>query len=113
MYASASEDGESDGVEEGMKKRARLTDDEVLGNMFVIMVAGHGAQRLVRFVPQGKLTPLKPCTETTAHVLAFTLQYLALYQEEQKALLAHIDEVMPAGAEPVSHWSLVARCTSY
>ncbi|ORY45437.1 cytochrome P450 [Leucosporidium creatinivorum] len=60
------------------KPKGTLSDDEVLGNMFVIMAAGH---------------------ETTAHALATTLQYLALHQDVQEKLLAHIDEIMPLGAD--------------
>ncbi|KAG9038533.1 hypothetical protein FRB95_000754 [Tulasnella sp. JGI-2019a] len=52
---------------------ARITLDDVFGNMFVFLLAGH---------------------ETTAHSLTFALGLLALEQEEQEKLHAHIKEVL-------------------
>lgn len=55
-------------------KTESLTSDEVLGNTFIFLVAGH---------------------ETTAHTLCFTFALLALYQEEQEKLYQHITSVLP------------------
>ncbi|KAG9038528.1 hypothetical protein FRB95_000749 [Tulasnella sp. JGI-2019a] len=51
----------------------RMTVDDVFGNMFGFLLAGH---------------------ETTAHSLAFALGLLALEPEEQDRLYAHIHEVL-------------------
>nr|BAL05196.1 cytochrome P450 [Phanerodontia chrysosporium] len=67
----ASED-ESDG-------QARLADEELLGNIFIFLLAGH---------------------ETTAHTLAFTFGLLALYPEQQDKLYKHIKHVIPDGRIP-------------
>ncbi|KAG8801083.1 hypothetical protein FRC17_006727, partial [Serendipita sp. 399] len=56
---------ENDG--EGLK----LTEDEVVGNIFIFLIAGH---------------------ETTAHTLAFCLGFLALYPDIQQKLYEHIRE---------------------
>nr|CRX79145.1 hypothetical protein [Leucosporidium scottii] len=80
VYANQQEAADRGPISSAMTKpKGTLSDEEVLGNMFVIMAAGH---------------------ETTAHALATTLQYLALHQDVQERLLAHIDEIMPLGAEP-------------
>ncbi|KAG7096557.1 hypothetical protein E1B28_003979 [Marasmius oreades] len=54
--------------------QAPLTEQEVIGNIFIFLIAGH---------------------ETTAHTLAYTLGLLALYQEEQEILYQHIKSVIP------------------
>ncbi|PPQ79020.1 hypothetical protein CVT25_002329 [Psilocybe cyanescens] len=56
-----------------------LTDDELIGNVYVFLVAGH---------------------ETTGHTLAFTFALLALYPDEQGKLLEHIRSVVPKGHDP-------------
>ncbi|GAA99649.1 uncharacterized protein L969DRAFT_86923 [Mixia osmundae IAM 14324] len=56
-------------------KKLALTDQEVMGNIYIFLLAGH---------------------DTTAHTLAFTLALLALYPEEQKRLYEHIASVVPA-----------------
>ncbi|CCL98273.1 uncharacterized protein FIBRA_00267 [Fibroporia radiculosa] len=62
-------DVESDGT-------AKLSNSEVIGNIFVFLIAGH---------------------ETTAHTLAYTFILLALYQDEQETLYQHIKNVIPDG----------------
>ncbi|CAG8727334.1 6561_t:CDS:2, partial [Acaulospora colombiana] len=49
----------------------RLTDQEVIGNIFIFLIAGH---------------------ETTAHSLSFTMGLLAMYPEIQDKLYNHIVE---------------------
>ncbi|KAF9054629.1 cytochrome P450 [Panaeolus papilionaceus] len=56
-----------------------LTDNEVMANIFVFLLAGH---------------------ETTAHTLAFTFGLLALYPDEQEKLYHHIKSVLPDNREP-------------
>ncbi|PCH40910.1 cytochrome P450 [Wolfiporia cocos MD-104 SS10] len=56
-----------------------LTDSELMGNIFVFLIAGH---------------------ETTAHTLAYTFIMLALYQNEQDILYQHIKSVLPDGRIP-------------
>ncbi|EMD35530.1 hypothetical protein CERSUDRAFT_116271 [Gelatoporia subvermispora B] len=67
----ANED-ESDG-------KTRLSDEELVGNIFIFLIAGH---------------------ETTAHTLAYTFIMLALYPEEQKKLFNHIKSVIGDGRIP-------------
>ncbi|PPQ89474.1 hypothetical protein CVT25_012000 [Psilocybe cyanescens] len=57
----------------------RLTTDELLGNIFVFLLAGH---------------------ETTAHTLCFTFALLALHEEEQEKLFQHIKITLPDGRMP-------------
>ncbi|KAJ8592967.1 cytochrome P450 [Rhizopogon salebrosus TDB-379] len=61
------------------KGKAKLTDSELIGNVFILMVAGH---------------------ETTAHSLSFALALLALYPEKQEELYKHIKRVLPDGRIP-------------
>ncbi|KAH8110025.1 614/534 cytochrome P450 [Phellopilus nigrolimitatus] len=52
----------------------RLEDSELIGNIFIFLLAGH---------------------ETTAHTLCFTFGLLALYQDQQEILYQHIMSVLP------------------
>ncbi|KAF7332987.1 Cytochrome P450 [Mycena venus] len=56
-----------------------LSDSELMGNVFVFMIAGH---------------------ETTAHTLCYVFLLLALYSEEQEKLYQHIRSVWPTGRLP-------------
>nr|BAL05179.1 cytochrome P450 [Phanerodontia chrysosporium] len=58
---------------------ARLTDRELLGNIFIFLLAGH---------------------ETTAHSLAFTFGLLAMHQDYQEKLYQHVKSVIPDGRLP-------------
>ncbi|KAF8895566.1 cytochrome P450 [Infundibulicybe gibba] len=58
-----------------------LTESELIGNIFIFLLAGH---------------------ETTAHTLCFTFGMLALYQDEQEWLYQHIRSVIPGGRIPVT-----------
>ncbi|KAI9509274.1 614/534 cytochrome P450 [Russula earlei] len=53
--------------------RGTLSEEELLGNMFIFLLAGH---------------------ETTAHTLCFTFALLALYPDEQERLYEHIHGVI-------------------
>ncbi|OAX42462.1 cytochrome P450 [Rhizopogon vinicolor AM-OR11-026] len=57
----------------------KLSDSELIGNIFILMVAGH---------------------ETTAHSLAFALALLALHPDKQEELYQHIKRVLPDGRIP-------------
>ncbi|KAF4621313.1 hypothetical protein D9613_000776 [Agrocybe pediades] len=57
----------------------RLLDSELVGNIFIFLLAGH---------------------ETTAHTLSFTFGFLALYQDEQEKLYQHIKSVLSDGRMP-------------
>lgn len=59
--------------------QAKLADSELLGNIFIFLLAGH---------------------ETTAHTLCFTFGLLALYQEQQEKLYQQIRSVIPEGRIP-------------
>ncbi|KAF5354678.1 hypothetical protein D9756_005393 [Leucocoprinus leucothites] len=58
---------------------AALTEEELMGNIFIFLVAGH---------------------ETTAHTLSFSFALLALYPNIQEKLFQHIKEVIPDGRRP-------------
>lgn len=57
----------------------KLTDQELLGNVFIFLVAGH---------------------ETTGHTLALTLALLALYPDQQEILYRHVKSIVPDGRNP-------------
>jgi len=73
LIAANEKDGES----------AKLTHEELTGNIFVFLVAGH---------------------ETTAHSLAFAIGLLALYPEVQEKLFQHVKETVenPTGGPQYS-----------
>ncbi|KZV87709.1 cytochrome P450 [Exidia glandulosa HHB12029] len=56
-----------------------LSDEELMGNIYIFLVAGH---------------------ETTAHTLAFTFGLLAVYQDIQEKLYQHIKSLSPDGRTP-------------
>ncbi|KAH9938044.1 cytochrome P450 [Fomitopsis serialis] len=68
-----------DANEEESEGSAKLSDGELMGNIFIYLIAGH---------------------ETTAHTLAFTFVMLALYQDEQEKLYQHIMSVATDGKLP-------------
>ncbi|OBZ67577.1 hypothetical protein A0H81_12404 [Grifola frondosa] len=68
-----------DANEEESEGQAKLSDGELIGNIFIFLIAGH---------------------ETTAHTLAFTFALLALYPDEQEILYRHIKSVLPDGRRP-------------
>lgn len=68
-----------DANEEESDGEAKLSDDELLGNIYIFLVAGH---------------------ETTAHTLCYAFGLLALYQDEQETLYQHIKSIIPDGRTP-------------
>lgn len=66
-------------LEEVEGSHTRLDDSELIGNIFIFLLAGH---------------------ETTAHTLCFTLGLLALHPEEQEILYQNIMNVLPDGRIP-------------
>ncbi|PBK99821.1 cytochrome P450 [Armillaria gallica] len=76
LFSSLLDANDDEGLLEGETK---LTDRELLGNIFVFLLAGH---------------------ETTAHTLAFTFALLALYPDQQEILYRHIKTVIPDGRNP-------------
>jgi len=62
-----------DASQDELNKDVALSDEEVIGNMFIFLLAGH---------------------ETTAHTLCFSFGLLALYPDEQERLYQHIKVVM-------------------
>ncbi|GJE97102.1 cytochrome P450 [Phanerochaete sordida] len=70
----------------------RLTDRELLGNIFIFMLAGH---------------------ETTAHSLAFTFGLLAMHQDYQEKLYQHIKGVIPDDRLPTyEDMNKLTECTA-
>ncbi|EXJ94703.1 hypothetical protein A1O1_03100 [Capronia coronata CBS 617.96] len=68
-------------VNSGKSKDTPLTDSEILGNMFVLILAGH---------------------ETAANSIHFSLVYLALYPQSQRALQKDLDRIFHG--RPPSEW---------
>ncbi|KAK7457058.1 hypothetical protein VKT23_010360 [Stygiomarasmius scandens] len=60
--------------EESPDGEAKLTERELIGNIFIFLIAGH---------------------ETTAHTLCFTFGLLALYQDKQEKLYQQIKSLIP------------------
>ncbi|KAG2123324.1 cytochrome P450 [Suillus cothurnatus] len=61
------------------KGEVKLSDSELIGNIFIFLVAGH---------------------ETTAHTLSFAFALLALHPEKQEEMYQHIKRVLPDGRIP-------------
>ncbi|THH31054.1 hypothetical protein EUX98_g3138 [Antrodiella citrinella] len=59
--------------------QSKLTDQELLANIFIFLIAGH---------------------ETTAHSLCFSFGLLALYQDEQDRAYQEIQKALPGGRDP-------------
>ncbi|GJE85499.1 cytochrome P450 [Phanerochaete sordida] len=57
----------------------KLTDVELMGNIFIFLIAGH---------------------ETSGHTLCYALALLALYPDEQEKLYQHIRTIQPPGELP-------------
>ena len=73
---------EKEDESKGSQKSAPLTDREVMGNIYVFLLAGH---------------------DTTAHTLAFTFGLLALYPEIQQELHRSILEVLPSAQDELTY----------
>lgn len=67
--------------EKGAPTKQLLTDDEILGNAFVFILAGH---------------------ETAANTIHFSMLYLAMNWQSQARLQRDLDEVF--GTRPISEW---------
>jgi len=67
------------GVNDLENDQDKLNDVEVIGNIFIFLLAGH---------------------ETTAHTFTFAMALLALYPDEQELLFEHIKEVLSDGRIP-------------
>lgn len=59
-----------------------LTEDEILGNAFVFILAGH---------------------ETAANTIHFSILYLAMHMASQRRLQQDLDAIL--GEKPVSEWN--------
>ena len=85
----------------GSQKDMEFTHRDLLGNIFVFLIAG----KLLAFS-----TPTCPLScdighETTASVLSFAITLLATHQEEQEELYKHVRSVVPDGRLPVRRGS--------
>ncbi|RMD39740.1 hypothetical protein DV735_g5389, partial [Chaetothyriales sp. CBS 134920] len=69
-------------AERGAEKSDPLTDGEILGNMFVLILAGH---------------------ETAANSIHFIMLYLALYPKSQRLLQKDLDRIFQG--RPTSEWN--------
>ncbi|CAK7202560.1 hypothetical protein SEUCBS139899_005284 [Sporothrix eucalyptigena] len=80
----------TDTIAAAAKTETALTDDEIIGNAFIMMVAGH---------------------ETTANSLHFTLIELANNPASQRALQADIDRLLGRDSDPTT-WDYEASINS-
>ena len=83
---------ENDDVTTGVGKEASprhrtLSDEEVLGNAFVFILAGH---------------------ETTANTIHFSLLYLAMNPHSQRRVQADVDKIF--GRRPIREWDYEIDC---
>ena len=81
MLRAAGVSGEGDEAKRGKQPQQALTDQEIIGNAFVFILAGH---------------------ETTANSIHFCLVYLAMCVASQRRLQSDLDETF--GDEPVNRW---------
>lgn len=68
-------------LEKGSVNKQLLTDEEILGNAFVFILAGH---------------------ETAANTVHFSLLFLAMHWSSQQRLQRDLDEIL--GDKPISEW---------
>jgi cytochrome P450 len=73
---------EKEDASEAQTKSVPLTDREVMGNIYVFLLAGH---------------------DTTAHTLAFTFGLLGLYPEIQQELYESITKVLPTPLDEMTY----------
>ncbi len=73
--------GQQEGIHGKTQGPAALTDSEVMGNLFVFMLAGH---------------------ETSANSIHFSLLLLAIHPEVQQKVQKELDEIFQG--RPVSEW---------
>ena len=73
-----------------------------LGNVFAMLIAGHGMLAFHHLMIGSEHTVLLRCAETTAVTLVATLAFLASYQGVQEETFQHIIDVVGHDQEPVS-----------
>ena len=79
---SLNENGSADPEKAGAQNNKQLlTDDEILGNAFVFILAGH---------------------ETAANTIHFSMLFLAMHPESQRRLQKDLDDIL--GDKPISEW---------
>ncbi|KAG2062586.1 cytochrome P450 [Suillus decipiens] len=76
------------------KDEVKLSDSELIGNIFIFLVAGHEVLHPPAHFPRtDKL-------QTTAHALSFAFALLALHPDKQEEMYQHIKRVLPDGRIP-------------
>lgn len=78
---SLNDESGKDPEKASVSKKQLLTDDEILGNAFVFILAGH---------------------ETAANTIHFSILYLAMHMDSQRRLQEELDAIL--GGRPVSEW---------
>jgi cytochrome P450 len=89
------------------QKGFEFTHRDLLGNVFVFMLAGELSASKTRDFPLS-------CGrghETTASVLSFAVALLATHQEEQEELYKHVRSVVSDGRLPVCRGSYLEICS--
>jgi cytochrome P450 len=84
--------------EEETTRSARLDDSELIGNTFLMLLAGHGKPYCCQIL---NYLVDRSCADTTANTLAASIAFLALHEEEQEKIYKHIQTVLPDGRDPV------------
>lgn len=90
------------GVDEQDIDSAGITEREVMGNIYMFLLAGHEVCIIFSF-PLDFLTSymFNLRQQTTAHTLCFAFALLALYEDEQDKLFTQLQQVLPDRRNPV------------
>ncbi len=81
-------------------ERLKLSDQELLGNMFVILFAGHGSYICASVnLAGGGLQSI--FVETTAHTLAAALGFMSVYEDIQDDVVQQVLDVVGLDRDPV------------
>lgn len=87
---------------ESENEKLKLSDQELIGNVFVMLFAGHGAH-ICTFFMLLVLMVTSVRAETTAHTLAATLGFMGLYEDIQEDVFRQIVDVVGLDHDPVCH----------
>jgi len=83
----------------------QLDDQELIGNVYILLLAGHGEcyyyYLFALGMPRFELRTYQGIVETTGHTLAATLAFLALHNDIQEEVYEHITSVVGPDRDPV------------
>lgn len=100
VQSSGADEEDAVPVEPEVKTSDKLSDQEVMGNIYVFLLAGHGK---VLFGLMRTTIAEIAFADTTAHTLAFTFGLLALYPDIQQKLLEEISSILPSASHDLTY----------